>query len=107
LWSRRDPTEEYQRFVADLLTGSDFDPRKRQLRRFFTSGAVETELDSAGRVSLPANLREYAGLTKEIAVTGNGNRIEIWDAEAWAAYNGQTAERIEDLAQGLADAGLL
>jgi MraZ protein len=101
------PTEEYQRFVADLLTGSDFDPRKRQLRRFFTSGAVETELDSAGRVSLPANLREYAGLTKEIAVTGNGNRIEIWDAEAWAAYNGQTAERIEDLAQGLADAGLL
>lgn len=101
------PTEEYQRFVADLLTGSDFDPRKRQLRRFFTSGAVETELDSAGRVSLPANLREYAGLTKEIAVTGNGNRIEIWDADAWAAYNGQTAERIEDLAQGLADAGLL
>jgi MraZ protein len=101
------PTEEYQRFVADLLTGSDFDPRKRQLRRFFTSGAVETELDSAGRVSLPANLRDYAGLTKDVAVTGNGNRIEIWDAEAWAAYNGETAERIEDLAQGLADAGLL
>jgi MraZ protein len=101
------PTEEYQRFVADLLTGSDFDPRKRQLRRFFTSGAVETELDSAGRVSLPANLREYAGLSRDVAVTGNGDRIEIWDADAWAAYNGETAERIEDLAQGLADAGLL
>lgn len=101
------PTEEYQRFVADLLAGSDFDPRKRQLRRFFTSGAVETELDSAGRVSLPANLREYAGLEKDVAVTGNGNRIEIWNADAWASYNGETAERIEDLAQGLADAGLL
>ncbi len=101
------PAEEYARFVADLLAGSDFDPRKRQLRRFFTSGAVETELDSAGRVSLPANLREYAGLNKDVAVTGNGNRIEIWDAGAWGEYNGASTEKIEDLAQELANAGLL
>lgn len=101
------PAEEYSRFVSDLLTGSDFDPRKRQLRRFFTSGAVETELDSAGRVSLPANLRDYAGLTKEVAVTGNGNRIEIWDAAVWSEYNGTSTQKIEDLAQELAHAGLL
>ncbi len=100
-------TEEYQRFVAGLMTGTDFDPRKRELRRFFTAGAHETELDSAGRVSLPSNLRDHAGLTKEVAVTGNANRIELWDAGRWAAYNGATAERIEDLAQELADAGLL
>lgn len=101
------PADEYTRFVDGLLTGSDFDPRKRQLRRFFTAGAVEIELDSAGRVSLPANLRDYAHLTKDVAVTGNGNRIEIWDAAAWSAYNGETAAGIEDLAQELADAGLL
>jgi MraZ protein len=101
------PTEEYQRFVENLLTGSDFNPKKQELRRWFTTGAVETELDSAGRVSLPANLREYAGLTKDVAVTGNGNRIEIWDAGSWSRYNGATAERIEDIAQELADAGLL
>jgi len=101
------PAEEYHRFIADLLTGSDFDPRKRQLRRFFTTGAVETELDSAGRVSLPANLREYAHLVKDIAVTGNGSRIELWDAGRWAQYNGTAAGDIENLAQELADAGLL
>ena len=101
------PAEEYGRFVADLLTGSDFDPSKRQLRRFFTSGAVETELDSAGRVSLPQNLREYAGLAKDVAVTGNGNRIEIWDAQRWSAYNGETTNDIENLAQELAKSGLL
>jgi MraZ protein len=101
------PAEEYTRFVTELVAREDFDPRVRQVRRFFTTGAVEIELDSAGRVSLPANLRAFANLTKDVAVTGNGNRIEIWDAAAWSLYNGETAGSIEDLAQELADAGLL
>lgn len=101
------PASEYADFTTSLVAGNDFDPRKRELRRFFMSGAVETELDSAGRVSLPANLREYAHLNKDVAVTGNGNRIEIWDAAAWSAYNGASTDKIEDLAQELAAAGLL
>jgi len=101
------PAGEYTRFVSELLSRQDFDPRVRQMRRFFISGAVETELDSAGRVSLPGNLRDYAGLGKDVAVTGNGNRIEIWDAGKWAEYNASTADSIGDLAQELANAGLL
>jgi MraZ protein len=99
--------EEYQRFVKTLTEGNDFDPRTRRLRRFFVAGAQDVELDSAGRISLSPVLREYAGLKKEIAVTGNGTRIEIWDAEAWATYNGEGEGSIEDLAEELADAGLL
>lgn len=99
--------DEYNRFVEELLATEDFDPRMRRIRRFFTSGAVEAELDSAGRISLPPVLREYAGLKKDIAVTGNGNRIEIWDADAWSTYNGEDEGSIEDLAKELADAGLL
>ena len=99
--------DEYNRFVEELLATEDFDPRMRRIRRFFTSGAVEAELDSAGRISLPPVLREYAGLKKDISVTGNGNRIEIWDSEAWAAYNGEDEGSIEDLAKELAAAGLL
>jgi len=102
------PAEEYNAFVESLIAQEDFDPRIRKVRRFFTTGAVETEFDSAGRVSLPSNLREYAGLTKDVAVTGNGNRIEIWDAEAWSAYQaGEDEGTIEDLARELADSGLL
>lgn len=102
------PAEEYNAFVEALISQEDFDPRIRKVRRFFTTGAVETEFDSAGRVGLPANLREYAGLTKDVAVTGNGNRIEIWDAEAWSAYQtGEDEASIEDLARELADSGLL
>jgi MraZ protein len=99
--------EEYQRFVKTLTEGNDFDPRTRRLRRFFVAGAQDVELDSAGRISLSPVLRDYAGLKKEIAVTGNGTRIEIWDAEAWATYNGEGEGSIEDLAEELAAAGLL
>ncbi len=101
------PADEYTTFVKTLTEGSDFNAAKREMRRFFTIGAREIELDSAGRVSVPAHLRTFAGLDKDVVVAGNGDRIEIWDAERWAAYSGQTAERIEDLAQELADAGLL
>lgn len=99
--------EEYRRFVDSLTSGNDFDPRKRRLRRFFVAGAQPVELDSAGRISLTPVLREFAGLTKDVAVTGNGNRIEIWDAEAWATYNNEAEGSIEDLAEELAAAGLL
>lgn len=99
--------DEYGRFVADLLTKADFDPDVRRVRRFFVTGAVEVELDSAGRISLPPVLREYAGLKKDIAVTGNGNRIEIWDTEAWNEYNGEAHGSIEDLTKELADKGQL
>jgi len=101
------PAEEYSAFLEGLLAKGDFDPRFRKVRRFFTAGAIEGELDSAGRVSVPPVLREYAGLNKEVAVTGNGNRIELWDSEAWKDYKAETTDSIEDLARELADGGLL
>ena len=101
------PADEYARFVERLLGRDDFDPRFRKVRRFFTAGAVETELDAAGRVTVPPHLREYARLSRDLSVTGNGNRIEIWDAETWNGYSRATADQVEDFAKELADAGLL
>ncbi len=98
---------EYEKFVDKLTSREDFNAKVRQLRSFFTGGAVESDLDSAGRVSIPANLREYAGLAKDVVVIGNGSRVEIWDSEAWERYNAEAADSIDDIAQELADAGLL
>ena len=53
------------------------------------------------------NLREYAGLDKDVAVIGNGDRIELWDAKKWAAYNGETTDRIDDVTRELAELGIL
>lgn len=99
--------EDYDRFMSDLLAKSDFNPKVREVRRFFASGAAEVDLDSAGRVSLTPKLREWAGLSKEVVVIGSGDRIELWDAEAWERYNGATAQDIGTLSQELAEAGLL
>ncbi|GAB4283664.1 MAG: division/cell wall cluster transcriptional repressor MraZ [Coriobacteriia bacterium] len=99
--------EEYSQFFSQLTERGDFDPKFRKARRFFSSGAVETELDSAGRISISAHLREYAGLDKDVAVIGNGDRIELWDSQRWAAYNGETAEQIEDVTKELAELGIL
>jgi len=101
------PAEKYGEFVDRLMERDDFNPQFRKVRRFFTSGAVEAELDGAGRIGLPLVLREYAGLGKEVSITGNGDRIEIWDSTKWTEYNGHTIENIEQDAEELAEIGLL
>lgn len=58
----------------------------RDYLRVFLSGAHAETPDKQSRVTIPAALREYAGLDKELAVIGAGTRAEIWDAEAWQAY---------------------
>jgi MraZ protein len=99
--------DEYSSFIEELLAKKDFDPRMRRIRLFFTSGAVEAELNSAGRISLPQVLRDYAELEKDVAIIGNGNRIEIWDAQKWADHRSEDEGSIEDLTKELAAAGLL
>lgn len=99
--------EHYTDLVQRLMSVDDFDPAYRKVRRFFTAGAVETAVDGAGRIGIPPVLREYAHLDKDVAIIGNGDRIEIWDAAAWTTYSGETAANIEDFAKELADAGRL
>jgi MraZ protein len=101
------PAPGYAAFLAKVMAGNDFDPRFRGVRRFFTAGAKEIDVDAAGRVSLPPVLREYAGLGKDVDVIGNGDRVEIWDSGKWAAYSGETSGTIEDDAGELAAKGVL
>jgi MraZ protein len=58
----------------------------RDFLRVFLSGASAETPDKQNRISIPANLRQYAGLTHDLAVIGAGNRVEIWDALAWDEY---------------------
>jgi transcriptional regulator MraZ len=64
----------------------------RALGRVFFAGASDELPDKQGRITLPADLRGWAGLTKECAVIGANDRLEIWDSERWAAYLVQQAD---------------
>jgi MraZ protein len=57
--------------------------KSRDLQRFLFAGAAEVEPDKQGRIVIPANLREYAGLDRDITVIGATPRAEIWDSLRW------------------------
>jgi MraZ protein len=77
----------------------------RDFLRVFLSGASAETPDRQFRITLPGNLRTYAGLDRELTVIGAGNRIEIWDSEAWGTYlstNEETfANTTEEVIPGL------
>lgn len=68
-------------------------------RIFFSSGSEEP-VDRSGRMSIPANLRQYAGLEKEVVVIGVSDRAEIWDRAEWMQYQ-QQIDSYEALAEQL------
>lgn len=58
----------------------------RDYSRVFFASAFDDTPDRQGRVTVPAALRTYAGLQRDCVVIGANTRLEIWDAEAWRAY---------------------
>lgn len=63
--------------------------KSRNLQRFFFAGASDVTPDKQGRVLIPANLRGYAHLEKEIVVVGTSVRAEIWNKEMWEELQSQ------------------
>ena len=61
--------------------------KARNIQRFFFAGACEVSPDKQGRVLIPQHLRDYAGLTGDVAVVGVSTRAEIWDLNRWVASN--------------------
>ncbi len=78
----------------------------RAFTRNFFSGAAKGTPDKQGRVSLPQNLRDYAGLNKDVVVIGVGARAEIWDKEKWTKYSAETESSYSEIAEQLAGLGI-
>lgn len=76
--------------------------KARTIQRFFFASAACCEPDKQGRVLIPQTLRDYAGLTGEIAIIGVSTRAEIWDSARWDEANAaltseSVAETMEEL----------
>lgn len=69
----------------------------RDVTRSFFSGADSGTPDKQGRIAIAPLLRAYAGLEKDVAVIGVGDRLEIWDQARWLEYDAETADKFSDL----------
>ena len=77
------PVQSWKPLYENLSTLNDFDPKVREFRRYFLNGAMQLELDSAGRILLPKSLMEHAGLEKDIVLVSAMNKMEIWDKQKY------------------------
>lgn len=77
------PLPEWEEIERKLVRLGNLNPQARRLQRLLIGHATELELDSNGRILIPPPLREFAHLDKRIALTGQGNKFEIWDEQTW------------------------
>ena len=77
----------------------------RRVERMLAAGASDETPDKQGRVTIPPQLRSYAGLDGQVVVVGAINRVEVWDVAAWEEYSAQQesvfAEMNEEVFPGI------
>ena len=75
----------------------------RTFNRLYFSGAVDIIPDRQGRILLPAYLKEFAGIKKDVIIVGVSNRIEIWAKDKWEEFYGNSKQSFEEIAEKLID----
>jgi len=94
------PMQSWEPLFADIHKLNDFDPRVREFRRIFLNGATLVEPDTAGRLLVPPNLKDHAGLQKDIVLVAAINKIEIWDSSKYyQLFESYSPEAFSDLAK--------
>lgn len=95
VYSAREFEELHQRIRQAPVTSK----KSRDYLRLFLSGAHSEVPDKQHRVTLPALLRTYAGLDRDLTVIGAGNHAEIWDTQAWNQYYAEQEDSFSEITE--------
>ena len=98
IWAPQAFEDWTESFLSNLNPVSK---ERRSLTRFFAGNSWDAELDSAGRVTLTAQLLKHAGISKEVVVVGNLDHIEVWDRERWSTDQETLDSEIVGIAESL------
>lgn len=90
--------------LADLPVGQ---ADTRGMARFLLAGAVETEVDGAGRILIPEYLKDFAELRSRVVLAGVSDRVEIWNEKTWEEYKRRLEKSADAMAQALGNMGIL
>ena len=99
------PMDAWEAFETKLRALPLTNKNARTFTRFFVAGATNCELDRLGRILVPQTLREFAGLEKEVVLTGNLDRIEIWSKEKWS--ENCNYDDMDNIAESMQDMGII
>ena len=93
---------EWSRIAASLNSKSGVTRSKlRKLNRALFSTAFHINVDGQGRVSLPVQLREHAGIDEEVIVVGANNYLELWNKVAWEDEKASSRDKVWDIIENL------
>ena len=100
-------TQEQMQKVKETLNNVNA-YREKQLKaaRYILYNTWEAEEDKQGRILIPQNLKEHAGLKKDIVFTGVSTRAEIWDKEKWEKYTSEDNIDLNEIAIHMSDFGI-
>ncbi len=101
------PMSQWKMVAEKLAAPSIGQVNARDFNRFMFSGAVETAVDTIGRILIPDFLKTHAGLKVNAVITGVYSRAEIWDEELWSSYKANIQGKADGLAQQLSDIGAI
>lgn len=93
------PMEEWNLMMEKINTLNRFKKKNNDFIRRFTAGVKFVELDVAGRVLIPKDLSEFAGIKKQVVMSSSVNIIEIWDKEKYEKAIDDAADDFADLAE--------
>ncbi len=97
----------WEKVAAKLQELSFAQADTRGFNRFLLSGAMEVEVDGAGRVLVSEHQKEFAGLKKNVVFAGVSDRVEVWDAARWNTYKARIEKQADALAEKLGEIGAL
>jgi len=98
--------EEWGKLAVKIAKLPINQAKSRAFARLMLAGAMDTTLDTQGRINIPDYLKQYAALNKKVVVTGLYNRLEIWDEEKWKEYKDKSEKESENIAEALGELGI-
>jgi MraZ protein len=90
------PPREWDAVVAKIATRGQFDPTLQRFETFYISGAQEVPVDRQGRILIPAKLREWAGLAREVTFSARRDHFQLWDKQVLERVLRATEEAVQD-----------
>jgi len=89
------PETEWREIARKVSRLPTLNKQNQLLQRLLLGHASELEMDGQGRILLSNELREYAGMSKQVALVGQGHKFEIWDQSTWSEHREEWLTDVE------------